>query len=96
MFAAELYSRAEPLSQPALDPGNPAFNEEDFAHVDAFAPAGEFTPIAETEDEDRLYLDEPSSREESAALSTREVIEQARVTARAAAAATPPKTDPSR
>ena len=37
VFGAELFSRAEPVSQPALDPSNPAFSEEDFAHVDAFS-----------------------------------------------------------
>jgi localization factor PodJL len=97
VFGAELYSRAEPVSQPALDPGNPSFNEEDFAHVDAFAPAGEFAPISETEDEDRLDLGAAPAALETASeaarsLSTREVIEQARATARAAAAAPRPKT----
>ncbi|MFI4964552.1 MAG: peptidoglycan-binding protein [Caulobacterales bacterium] len=86
VFGAELFSRAEPVSQPALDPGNPAFGEEDFAHVDAFAP------ISETEDEERLDLDGPLVREDVASLSTREVIEQARAAARAAAAAPRPKT----
>ena len=57
MFGAELFSRAEPVSQPALDPGNPSFSEEDFAHVDAFAPAGEFAPISESEDDDRPDLE---------------------------------------
>jgi localization factor PodJL len=98
IFGAELFSRAEPVSQPALDPGNPSFNEEDFAHVDAFAPAGEFAPLSETEDEDRLdHEAAPEDAQEVAheatpALSTREVIEQARATARAAAAAPRPKT----
>jgi localization factor PodJL len=58
VFGAELFSRAEPVSQPALDPGNPTFNEEDFAHVDAFAPEG-FAPIAELDDEDRFVIDGP-------------------------------------
>ncbi|HZZ66760.1 MAG TPA: peptidoglycan-binding protein [Phenylobacterium sp.] len=58
VFGAELFSRAEPVSQPALDPGNPTFNEEDFAHVDAFAPEG-FAPIAELDDEDRFEIDGP-------------------------------------
>jgi localization factor PodJL len=92
VFSAELFSRAEPVSQPALDPGNPAFGEEDFAHVDAFAPAGEFALIAETEDEDRFDLDAPPPREDGPALSTRQVIEQARAAARAAAEAPRPKT----
>jgi localization factor PodJL len=105
VFGAELFSRAEPVSQPALDPGNPSFGEEDFAHVDAFAPASEFAPISETEDEDRLDLepaleapeadyevDHEADHEAAPSLSTREVIEQARATARAAAAAPRPKT----
>ncbi|HEX3888946.1 MAG TPA: SEL1-like repeat protein, partial [Phenylobacterium sp.] len=58
VFGAELFSRAESVSQPALDPGNPTFNEEDFAHVDAFAPEG-FAPIAELDDEDRFVIDGP-------------------------------------
>jgi localization factor PodJL len=58
VFGAELFSRAESVSQPALDPGNPTFNEEDFAHVDAFAPEG-FAPIAELDDEDRFEIDGP-------------------------------------
>ncbi len=82
VFSAELFSRAEPVSQPALDPAHPAFSEEDFAAVDAFAP------ISETErEEDHLDLDAPPLREDRPSLSTREVIEQARATARAAAAA---------
>ena len=92
VFGAELLSRAEPVSLPALDPGNPAFNEEDFAHVDAFAPMDEFAPIAETEDEDRPSLDAPPLRIDTNSLSTREVIEQARAAARAAAAAPRSKT----
>lgn len=80
VFSPELFSRAEPVSQPALDPGNPAFGEEDFAAVDAFAP------IAEVErDEDPFDLDAPPIRNESPPLSTRQVIEQARAAARAAA-----------
>jgi localization factor PodJL len=82
VFSAELFSRAEPVSQPALDPAHPAFSEEDFAAVDAFAP------ISETaREEDDLDLDAPPVREDRPSLSTREVIEQARATARAAAAA---------
>jgi localization factor PodJL len=94
VFGAELFSRAEPVSQPALDPGNPSFSEEDFAHVDAFAPAGEFAPLSETDDDDHpdVEFDPPPLRQDTASLSTREVIEQARATARAAAAAPRPKT----
>jgi localization factor PodJL len=99
VFGAELFSRAEPVSQPALDPSHPTFSEEDFAHVDAFGPpdaldlSDEFAPIAEADEEDRdpLDLEAPPVRENVAALSTREVIEQARATARAAAAAPRPK-----
>ncbi|MBS0362786.1 MAG: Localization factor PodJS, partial [Proteobacteria bacterium] len=123
VFGAELFSRAEPVSQPALDPGNPSFNEEDFAHVDAFAPAAdEFAPIDEAEegheerraddaeidhdDIDDGRPDEPVAEghmpdlefgpkpmiDASAQLSTKQVIEQARAAARAAAAAPRPKT----
>ncbi|HEY3948059.1 peptidoglycan-binding protein, partial [Phenylobacterium sp.] len=113
VFGAELYSRAEPVSQPALDPGNPSFDEEDFAHVDAFAPvAGEFAPIAEGEDAAHDEDDDEARAElageagaipdlefgpkpaidASAQLSTKQVIEQARAAARAAAAAPRPKT----
>ncbi|THD64752.1 peptidoglycan-binding protein [Phenylobacterium sp.] len=56
VFGAELFSRAEPVTLPALDPSNPAFSEEDFAHVDAFAPAGGYAPIAEGEDEEHHHL----------------------------------------
>jgi len=100
LFGAELFSRAEPVSQPALDPGNPAFNEEDFAHVDAFAGPGAldvdggFAPLTETDDDDdRVELERQAVPEDPAPqLSTREVIEQARATARAAAAAPRAKT----
>jgi len=95
VFGAELFSRAEPVSQPALDPSNPAFSEEDFAHVDAFAPASGFAPIAEPEDEDALDIAALSADEPppvaAPQLSTREVIEQARAAARAAAAAPKPR-----
>lgn len=109
IFGAELFSRAEPVIQPALDPGNPSFNEEDFAHVDAFASPvamdldDGFAPLTEHEDaehEDAEHKDgdlvqlEPAVVAEDAApqLSTREVIEQARAAARAAAAAPRAKT----
>ena len=108
VFGAELFSRAEPVSQPALDPSNPAFSEEDFAHVDAFAPVDGFAPLVERDDEDRLEAapdpepdlelqgadasaEEPSTVEIAPQLSTREVIEQARAAARAAAAAPKPR-----
>lgn len=92
VFGEDLFSRAEPVVQPALDPDNPAFDEEDFAHVDAFAPVDEFAPISETEDEDRFDLDAPLAPGETTSPSTREVIEQARAAARAAAAAPRPQT----
>ncbi|WP_293370669.1 peptidoglycan-binding protein [Phenylobacterium sp.] len=112
VFGAELFSRAEPVSQPALDPSNPAFSEEDFAHVDAFASVDGFAPIAEqaadaeagAEGEAEalperepgpilgsIEFDEPAVESAAPQLSTREVIEQARATARAAAAAPRPK-----
>ena len=98
VFGAELFSRAEPVSQPALDPGNPAFGEEDFAAVDAFAPI-----IERDAEPDDLDLDAPPVRQaaplasetaaeqEAPQLSTREVIEQARAAARAVAAAASPE-----
>src|SRR5579859_3822469 len=89
VFGAELFLRAEPVSQPALDPGNPAFDEEDFAHVDVFAPTDEFAPLVEVEDEDRPALEAPSPANEAPELSTREVIEQARAVARATVSARP-------
>ena len=76
-FTPELFSRAEPIIQPALDPGNPAFGEEDFAAVDSFVP------LAEPED-DLVEPTPTSAAAEFAQLSTREVIEQARAAARAA------------
>jgi localization factor PodJL len=105
VFGAELFSRAEPVSQPALDPSNPSFSEEDFAHVDAFAPTDAFAPdafapLAERDDEEQLdaapptaeaSVEEPAPVEVSPQLSTREVIEQARAAARAAAAAPKPR-----
>jgi len=79
IFAAELFSRAEPLAQPALDPANPLFGAEDFEAADGFVP------LEEPVDEERV---EPAAAERSARPqpSTREVIEQARAAARAAAA----------
>ena len=105
IFGAELFSRAESVSQPALDPSNPAFSEEDFAHVDAFAPIDTsgpdaFAPLAERDDDEPLEVqpptaeasvEEPAPVEVSPQLSTREVIEQARAAARAAAAAPKPR-----
>ncbi len=89
LFGAELLSRAEPVNQPALDPGNPAFDEEDFAHVYAFAPTDDFAPLSEVEDDGGLSLVPPETADEAPALSTREVIEQARAVARAAATSRP-------
>ena len=88
VFGPELLSRAEPMSQPALDPVNPAFGQEDFEAVAGFAP------IVEIEDD--LLTAEASEPEhevkpETPQLSTREVIEQARAAARAAMAAPRPK-----
>ncbi len=95
VFGAELLARAEPLNQPALDPGNPAFSDEDFAHVDAFAPADDrFEPIDEADGEADRRIDvawRPDPVSASPELSTREVIEQARAAARAAAASPRPK-----
>jgi localization factor PodJL len=77
VFGADLFSRAEPVSQPALDPSNPAFDEEDFAHVDVFASEHEafaseeeafasedgFAPIAETSAEAEAELAAESDAE---------------------------------
>jgi localization factor PodJL len=83
VFGPALFSRAEPVSQPALDPGNPAFGHEDFEAADSFMP------ILESDDDDEVVLS-PEAMEtleaEPPQLSTREVIEQARAAARAAAA----------
>jgi localization factor PodJL len=78
VFAAELFSRAEPVTRPALDPAHPAFGAEDFEAADGFVPLDELA-------DDRVELEPPAEAAE-APLSTREVIEQARVAARAAAA----------
>ena len=103
VFGAELFSRAEPVSQPALDPSNPSFSEEDYAHVDAFPPIDGFAPLTEHDDDDHRIeadaeptladasVEEPPTVEVSPQLSTREVIEQARAAARAAAAAPKPR-----
>ncbi|WP_309606630.1 peptidoglycan-binding protein [Phenylobacterium sp.] len=143
VFGPELFSRAEPATPPALDPGNPAFAAEDFDAADSFAPISEvpifqtlsratldagFTvggppiarpPIAgaapgerdltvppadravadtaggepaELESaSDRFDLEAPPAQGEPRPLSTRDVIEQARAIARAAAAAPRPK-----
>ncbi len=40
-FGPSLFERAEPMSQPVLDPANPSFAEEDFAAADGFAPLTE-------------------------------------------------------
>ena len=79
IFGDELLSRAEPLSQPALDPANPAFGAEDFEAADGFVPLDEAA--------ERPELEPPPPAPDRPQLSTREVIEQARAAARAAAAA---------
>jgi localization factor PodJL len=88
IFAAELFSRAEPIAQPALDPANPLFGAEDFEAADGFVP------LEEPAEEERIEPEAvQSERPASPQLSTREVIEQARAAARAAAAsATRPAT----
>jgi len=79
IFGAELFSRAEPIAAPALDPANPLFGAEDFEAAEGFVPLDEPT------EEERV---EPAAERPATApqLSTREVIEQARAAARAAAA----------
>ena len=88
IFGPALFSRAEPVTQPALDPTNPTFGAEDFEAADGFIP------IAESAS-DRLGEDpvETSSeaKSEEPQPSTREVIERARAAARAAASTRSPK-----
>ena len=119
VFGPELFSRAEPATPPALDPGNPAFGAEDFDAADSFAPISESpifqtlkpdtrdaahpdseSPVADSaggpvtglaDVADRFDLESPPVQGEPKPLSTRDVIEQARAAARAAAAAPRPK-----
>jgi localization factor PodJL len=87
IFGAELFSRAEPIAQPALDPANPLFGAEDFEAADGFVP------LEERVEEERAESAAQAERPTAPQLSTREVIEQARAAARAAAAsATRPAT----
>ncbi|HEY0435121.1 MAG TPA: SEL1-like repeat protein, partial [Phenylobacterium sp.] len=86
VFGPSLLSRAEPLSQPALDPSNPTFGAEDFEAADGFVPISE---AAEERLERDIDIDERPADLDASSLSTREVIEQARAAARAAAAARP-------
>jgi len=86
-LSPELFSRAEPIAQPMLDPANPAFGEEDFAAADGFAP------LADLEDEMVEVTPTPPDSD-TAPLSTREVIEQARAAARAAGAPRAPSIHP--
>jgi localization factor PodJL len=90
-FGPELFSRAEPISHPVLDPANPLFGEEDFAAADGFAPISE---PPESLPEQSLSEEPPEAEApaepETASLSTREVIEQARAAARAAEGAQRP------
>jgi len=85
-FGPELFSRAEPISHPVLDPANPLFGEEDFAAADAFAPIVEPSEeLSEPGPAGELpQAAEAPAEPEAAPLSTREVIEQARAAARAA------------
>jgi len=86
VFGAALFSRAEPIVQPALDPANPTFGAEDFEAADGFVPISE---AAEERLAADLDFDERPADPQAPALSTREVIEQARAAARAAAAPRP-------
>ncbi len=83
IFGADLMARAELISQPALDPGNPAFGEEDFEAADRFAPIAEAPEEAAAAGE--AEVEAAQAEAPAAPLSTREVIEQARAAARAAA-----------
>lgn len=86
-FSPELFSRAEPITHPVLDPANPAFGEEDFAAADSFAP------LADPQDE-MIEVTPTPPDPDIAPLSTREVIEQARAAARAAGAPRAPSIHP--
>jgi len=92
-FGPELFSRAEDLDESELDltdtmpPALPPFAPARFEAGD------EFAPIPEPE-EDLFDLDQPdppADAEVTSSLSTREVIEQARAAARAAAPAEKPE-----
>jgi localization factor PodJL len=94
LFGPELFSRAEPMHHPALDPAHPTFAEEDFAAADRFAPLDEIEDNVSRGADDTAVSgaseDTPApaaaqADAETAPLSTREVIEQARAAARAAA-----------
>ena len=94
-FGPELFSRAEDAEEDELDltdtlpPAPPAFAPARFS----FDAADEFAPIPEPE-EDFFGLDQPEppiDAEVRPSLSTREVIEQARATARAAAPSEAPE-----
>ena len=87
-FGPELFSRAEPVSHPVLDPANPLFGEEDFAAADGFAPIAE--PPESLPEQSLSEVAEAPAEPEAASLSTREVIEQARAAARAAEGAQRP------
>ena len=95
-FGPALFERAE-ISQPVLSPANPAFGEEDFAAADGFAPLYEppekLAALQEQQIEglapDDVADGQLEAEPEAAPLSTREVIEQARAAARAAAGVQP-------
>jgi localization factor PodJL len=89
IFASGLMARAELLSQPALDPGNPSFAAEDFAAADDYAPIPEFGETPTASEAAIVNAAAPADPAGPAALSTRDVIDQARAAARAAAAPRP-------
>ena len=99
-FGPALFERAEPISPPILSPANPSFGAEDFAAADGFAPIADPREAPSEAFEDNCSQDPteedraeeapeaaaaPAEEPEAAPLSTREVIEQARAAARAAA-----------
>lgn len=91
IFASGLMARAEPLNQPALDPGNPSFAAEDFAAADGYAPIPEFAETPAASEAAILDSAPRAAPAGPAALSTRDVIDQARAAARAAAGPRPNK-----
>ncbi|ACG79179.1 localization factor podJL (Polar organelle development protein) [Phenylobacterium zucineum HLK1] len=85
-FGPELFSRAEPMAEAAVDPVRPSFAAEDFDAAEAFVP------LAELEDDEvfEAVEAEPEVADGARPLSTREVIDRARAAARAAQAAPKP------
>lgn len=93
-FGPELFSRAEIDDGEAPPTETPVFADADFTDDDEDEAAAAFAPIPEPDEDDIFGLDQPEppgeelTREERP-LSTREVIEAARASARAAESSRP-------